>query len=86
VHEVVDLDGITVARAQAQEGEAPVLTLMQASGFLGDRYYPAESITIDGFETMGLLHELLGQLIQAHLEQLPAPPARGVDEELGVRL
>jgi len=85
MHEVVDLDGVTVARAQAQDGDTPVLTLMQASGFLGDRYYPAESLTIDGISALMTLHEIVGHLIQAHLEQQPVV-VEGVDAEPGGRL
>jgi hypothetical protein len=84
MHEVFDLDGITTVRAQCQNGDSPSLTLAQASGFLDGRYYPAESLTIDGIGAIAELHDVCARLIESYAEQTQV--SVGLDPELGRKL
>lgn len=66
MHVVQDLDGVTIARGQA-DGEGVALTLFSPSGFTeGGSYFPAESITVNSVEGVRTLHNLLGNLLEEH--------------------
>lgn len=62
---LLDLDGVTAARASGDVDEPPVLTLLAPSGFNESVYFPAESVMVSGIETIRLLRNLCTDLLVA---------------------
>lgn len=62
-----DLDGVTAVRGVAT-ADGCILVLFAASGFSGDAYFPAESITLTSLSAIAALREMCENLIEAHLE------------------
>jgi hypothetical protein len=60
---LIDIDGVTVVRLVVSPDEPPVATLFAASGFKGDSFYPAESITIAGEEELRRLRDGLNIIL-----------------------
>jgi len=71
MHTVEDLDGVTVARGQA-DPDTCTLTLLAASGFSEQTYYPAESLTIGTLAGVVALRDLCERLVEAHQEAAAA--------------
>jgi hypothetical protein len=71
MHAVEDLDGTNIARARA-DADTCQITILAASGFSGDKYYPAESITVSGVQAIADLHNLCGRLLEANAEAAQA--------------
>ena len=71
MHTVSDLDGTNIARAIHDDGDVS-LTISSASGFGTNGYYPAESMTLTGIESITNLHAICAALIEAHAEAVAA--------------
>lgn len=73
------LDGVIIARGDVNE-KCIALTILSPSGFVGDAYYPAESITTTDIDGLMILREMLDELITQHQQmkdalELPKLPA-----------
>ena len=71
MHNLVDLDGVNIARGQC-DGDSTNLTICAASGFEAKTgYFPAESITLNSIEAVKALSELCALMITRHTELFP---------------
>lgn len=69
MHIVQDIDGVTMARAQAGP-DLLKLQLSAPSGFTEDGgFFPAESLSIEGREGIAALYELLEGMLAAFDEE-----------------
>jgi hypothetical protein len=60
-----DLDGVSVARAEANE-DGVVLQLLAPSGMVDGKYFPAESFTITSLDAARKLNEILTRVLAHH--------------------
>lgn len=67
MHVIEDLDGINVARGQADADTCQITIMAPASSGDGG-HIPAASLTISGLSAVADLHDLCGRLLEAHAE------------------
>lgn len=66
MHVVQDLDGVSILRAST-DGKKIFIMLCAPAGFTeNNHYYPAESFTLEGLESIASLHRVLTDLLDEH--------------------
>lgn len=90
MHQVLDLDGDVIARAQANPGDQEIsLVLTSAGGFAeGKFYYPPSSLTLNSQSGLEALRDLLDEMlaVQAEKPELPKLPPGAIGQGGGFKL